>query len=98
MDSDDTDIMIVSSLARFPRPVVAEDNSLIVLLCGYSANCHWRENVAAPATQACKDAISHVVRSPEEVSFDSAPTLQGGVGTTFDEPEVSPVPGLEEHH
>lgn len=74
---------------RYPRAIIAEDNSLVGMLGGRSYRNTWREEVVEPATQACQDTIPHIVRSPEEVAHDSSPTLHGGIGTTFNEEPVS---------
>ncbi|KAJ7749882.1 hypothetical protein B0H16DRAFT_1724770 [Mycena metata] len=84
---------LISSFGGFPCPIIANDSSLVVLLCGYATNCKWQKRVAAPATQACQNVIPRVIRSPEEISMDSAPTLHGGVGTTFNEEDTEKSPG-----
>lgn len=72
-----------------PRPVIAKDNSVVLIFGGRSRNGDWMSEVANPATLECNKAIPSIRRTPEDIANGIAPTISGGVGTTFNEDPVS---------
>ncbi|KAJ7689749.1 hypothetical protein B0H16DRAFT_1752807 [Mycena metata] len=87
-------LCLVTLFGGAPRPVIAADKSLVALLGGYPARPSWRTDVVDPVTNACASVIPRVVRSTEEVGLNLPPTLHGGVGARFNEPDTEKSPGI----
>ncbi|KAJ7119401.1 hypothetical protein C8R46DRAFT_1238676 [Mycena filopes] len=75
------------------RPVVADDNSLILVLGGRSRDKTWIDEVVEPATSQCHSAVPRLARTVEGIVNDTPPTLVGGVGATFNEVPIPSGPG-----
>jgi hypothetical protein len=45
--------------------------------------------IVNPATLECDTAIARIRRTPDDIENQVAPTISGGVGTTFNEEQVS---------
>ncbi|KAJ7084882.1 hypothetical protein B0H15DRAFT_951367 [Mycena belliarum] len=75
---------------RSPRAVIAADKSVVLVLGGGPRNRDWVPLVVAEANECCHDAAQRIVRSPEDLAANIAPTLSGGVGQTFNEDVARP--------